>query len=198
MGSAPGTPAPPNHRSEYTFSDGTIGWIDTSGHLINANRDRVDPAGRTTKARGAPGKGFLARRDQHRLFQQQQQQQLNRQRDQLWQQEQQLRRQRQPQANVHSTSASSNYDPRNRQPLQSQPQLQPRPSQHQQQQPHAAPINEPPPVAQAAAKAAATAAPVIYNNSRTFGDSDREEWGPQHDWNGWPEQRDHGYGGGKG
>jgi len=180
---------------QYRCTDGTTAWIDTSGHLINANRDRIDCKGRTTKARGQPGRGFIARRDQHRLFQQQQQSQLNRQREQLERQEQQLR-QRQPQANVQrqplakaGTSSSSHHWPE-RVPLQSQPQLQPRPSQQQQQQPQAAPINEPPPVAQAAAKAAARA--LTYDNSRTFGDSDK-------DWIGWPDQSgDRGYGSGYG
>ena len=183
---------------QYRCTDGTTAWIDTSGHLINANRDRIDCKGRTTKARGQPGRGFIARRDQHRLFQQQQQSQLNRQREQLERQEQQLR-QRQPHANVQrqplakaGTSSSSHHWPE-RVPLQSQPQLQPRPSQQQQQQPQAAPINEPPPVAQASAKAAAKAAPgsLIYDNSRTFGDVN-------YDWQGWLDQGGGGIGGSQG
>jgi hypothetical protein len=41
-----------------------MAWVDTSGHLVNAAGDRIDDQGRVTKARGAPGRGYVRRQQE--------------------------------------------------------------------------------------------------------------------------------------
>ena len=60
----PPPPNPPdNGRVPITLACGSQAWLDSSGHCVNRRGDRIDNLNRTTKARGQPGKGYVARRE---------------------------------------------------------------------------------------------------------------------------------------
>jgi hypothetical protein len=60
----PVVPPPRNARREVPLECGEMAWVDTSGHLVNAAGDRIDDQGRVTKARGAPGRGYVRRQQE--------------------------------------------------------------------------------------------------------------------------------------
>ena len=64
LGDTAAAAAPPRAttpKALIALPNGNRGWFDASGHLVNDNGDRVDVDGRTTRARGQPGRGFVRR-----------------------------------------------------------------------------------------------------------------------------------------
>ena len=53
---------PPNAKMGLTLPNGTPAFLDSSGHIVNLAGRRCDGIGRETKARGAPGVAYTARR----------------------------------------------------------------------------------------------------------------------------------------